>query len=1244
MEEIKDKPKKLALGLDLGVASCGWSLLDITDPNNMQLVDLGVRLFDEACPSGKSADTNAAKRRDKRSLRRRLRRFRFRKNNLIDLFGKYNILPGNNFEERKDNFCKIIENMDVSTNPLDLKLKGLKGSLETDELAIVLYSYMQHRGFFYDIEEDDSNTKLKNEDKTNLTNIREQLKTKLPSEIQKEHWNEFGKYIGLNENSQFSNKDWTKEIEVLFAKQDQNKVPEKFQKEYLSLFNYIRPFNIGPGNKNSPTPYGLYREEYNESTKEFTVVKIGDNLWDQTIGKCSVYPDQNREFRNAPLTEIFNLINDVNNIKVLADGKMLPLTADQKKIFYSEVDALLLKDALKNKSAPNLISPASLLKIIKKSCANDELKFDDNSIIGVKFELKDDSKDKKKEKDKKETLKKKEIIVDQTKFMYAIASFLLDCGIIKTDDLHLIKNNKFNNDLIDKLQEVFHILANAPLNKEERIKDLNDYLNKNNVPNQNELASKLVDFLSSGLSQTASLSEKAMLQFCDNNWDKQLNASAYFYDQIFANTKKGIPISKYLSKKLFSKEILSVDARRMFIQAINVINKILKLWCYKKGYQLASITIEMPRDKNSDAEKKEIKRLQKENKEFKDRVIKECELTENDLNNGQKFLKAYLWDQQNHMDLYDGKPIDLNILLNQPSAYQIDHAIPYSLSGIDSLTNKVLTSTDNNRNKNNRTPYQWLGEKFKDFKDRVIELYADHKITANKRNLLLREQKDWEGFIGRNLSDTRYGTSVLLNALQAFFAKNNQAYKTKIIATNGAMTHYARNNLFIDENKKPIILTKDRAINNHHAIDATIIAYLGNNPKIRAILEWYRKQKNNPENDQKLINPVTGEIFDIDDQNDIDTFYGLKNEATKKLGELLNRIDKNIDDNFYVKFSRPVYTHNSNFGLFDDTIYRYKKIQNEEYSISKINLLQKIDEKELKKWTQYFSNGKKGNDALVFDVNDPIYLKLKEIFNDPRYNKQSKDQKEKAINPFLNYVDELRKEGVIDSNLFIPIYKNNTKVDSHPTYVRFLRVKSTISSFYGKSNDKNGYKWIKTGLNASSVRFYKNKSNKKIAISMNIHFLKFNKKKQILEVDEDLLSEYLKKENIDPASKYFTLYYGSTLSLNNKFMEKIKNADNVNNKAFSTLIPKISFNPNYVRFFSLGTANTPSRIEVKFLNISVPIGDNRLDSKILKGPFYLGLDFLNDYVDYIEVDPLGNIYNRKSFKEIFNQLGTPKNN
>ena len=41
---------------------------------------------------------------------------------------------------------------------------------------------------------------------------------------------------------------------------------------------------------------------------------------------------------------------------------------------------------------------------------------------------------------------------------------------------------------------------------------------------------------------------------------------------------------------------------------------------------------------------------------------------------------------------------------------------------------------------------------------------------------------------------------------------------------------------------------------------------------------------------------------------------------------------------------------------------------------------------------------------------------------------------------------------------------------------------------------------------------------------------------------------------------------------------------------------------------------------------------------------FIGLDFLNDYVDYVELDPLGNIYNRKSFKQIFTELGIPQNN
>lgn len=1222
MEEIKDKPKQLALGLDLGVASCGWSLLDITDPNNMQLVDLGVRLFDEASSNG---DTKAAERRGKRSLRRRLRRLRFKKHNLLHLFAEYNLVDGQNFDEKVDNACKIIEGVDDSINVIDLKLKGLNEPLSNQELIITLYSYMQHRGYFYEIEEENAK-KPTEEQKANLNDIKKQLKTKFPSQIQKEHQNEFGKFMGLDSNSQFSNKDWTKEIEALFAHQDQNKVTNEFQKVYLDLFNYIRPFNIGPGGKDSPTPYGLYRKKYDEKTKEYKIEKIGANLWDVTMGKCSVYPDLNREYKSAPLTELFNLVNDVNNIKAICEGKMLPLSIDQKKIFYEEVDKLLLKDALKNKTASDLISSATLLKIIKKACSNDDLEFKENSIVGIKVRDKVGSK-------------KQEAVVDSTKFTYAISSFLRDCGLIKENDLHLIKDNQFNKDLIDKLQEIFNVLVSAPQDKQKRLENLIKYLKDHQVDNKNELAEKLIELLKSGFSSTAGLSSKAMLQFIDNNWNKELNQSSYFHDQIMANVKKDIPNTKYLAKNLFSKEILSTNAKRIYIQAINVINKILKLWCYKKGYQLASITIEMPRDKNSSEEKKLITKFQKENKAFKEHLIKDYHLTEEDLNSGQKFLKAYLWEQQDHCDLYDGSEIkDLNKLLHSPSAYQIDHAIPYSISGIDSLANKVLTSTENNREKGNRTPFQWLsGNQYKEFKDRVIKLYQNKKIDSKKRDYLLREETNWEGFIGRNLSDTRYGTKVLLNTLQAFFEKNISNNKTRIIATNGSMTHYARSNLFVDANGKPLILDKDRLINNHHAIDATIIAYLGNNQKIKNILEWYRKKEDNPSYVKELTDPMTGEVMKLDDENDIRTFYGLKSKATQLLGEQLERINNNTDDKFYVKFSRPIITRN-NFGFFDDTIYGYKKDGNQEYAISKINLLTEIDDKTYLKWKElYFSNDTESAKLLLIKINDPIYIQLKKIFNKPEYIKTSKESKIKHYNPFLNYLEELNQK----IKTFIPIYKDGIYNEKRFTKVRFLRIKEKISNYFALKN-RNRLGGIKQSLKPSYVRLYKNKDGKIVPINITVRFLKFDGKKQETYINDEALNKELIARNIEPNSNSLSLYYGNTFLLNNKFIEDLNNFPH---KQLGKVINNLGSNLNYLRIYCLGSFNEGhNAFEVKILNVSAGKNDDSVLTAVIKDRFFLKVNFMQEYVDLIELDPLGNIYNRKSFKEIFNELGTTKNN
>ncbi|MBO6023088.1 hypothetical protein J6P59_01530 [bacterium] len=56
-----------------------------------------------------------------------------------------------------------------------------------------------------------------------------------------------------------------------------------------------------------------------------------------------------------------------------------------------------------------------------------------------------------------------------------------------------------------------------------------------------------------------------------------MNESAYYHDEIVKNLGKNVDSSKYLNKNSFKDDILSVNAKRMYIQALNVINKILKL-------------------------------------------------------------------------------------------------------------------------------------------------------------------------------------------------------------------------------------------------------------------------------------------------------------------------------------------------------------------------------------------------------------------------------------------------------------------------------------------------------------------------------------------------------------------------------------------------------------------------------------------------------------------------------------------
>lgn len=134
------------LGLDLGVSSIGWALVeeDVKNPENNKIIKLGVRVtpltIDEKTnfEKGKPITTNAG-RTSARSARRNLQRFKLRRKNLLDILIEHKIIKHDAI------LAEIGENTTFQTQYL--RAKAAKEKIELDELARVLFLINKKRGY-----------------------------------------------------------------------------------------------------------------------------------------------------------------------------------------------------------------------------------------------------------------------------------------------------------------------------------------------------------------------------------------------------------------------------------------------------------------------------------------------------------------------------------------------------------------------------------------------------------------------------------------------------------------------------------------------------------------------------------------------------------------------------------------------------------------------------------------------------------------------------------------------------------------------------------------------------------------------------------------------------------------------------------------------------------------------------------------------------------------------------------------
>lgn len=125
------------LGIDGGIASIGWALLDLdADAGALTIVAAGVRTFDAPETAKERTPTNAV-RRLHRGQRRVIRRRRQRMNESRRLFHEAGLLP-----TAKSDALSL-----KGLNPWRLRAEALERVLNGQELAVVLGHIARHRGF-----------------------------------------------------------------------------------------------------------------------------------------------------------------------------------------------------------------------------------------------------------------------------------------------------------------------------------------------------------------------------------------------------------------------------------------------------------------------------------------------------------------------------------------------------------------------------------------------------------------------------------------------------------------------------------------------------------------------------------------------------------------------------------------------------------------------------------------------------------------------------------------------------------------------------------------------------------------------------------------------------------------------------------------------------------------------------------------------------------------------------------------
>ncbi len=564
----------------------------------------------------------------------------------------------------------------------------------------------------------------------------------------------------------------------------------------ISLFTFRIPYYVGPINEHANSCWVVKKDKQGKVypwnfTEKIDIEKSAEGFIRNLTNKCTYLIGEDVLPKNFLLYSEFTVLNELNNVRIGETMQKLPLS-------------------LKEKVMDNLFSRhkhVSRTKFIKYLVSEGIDKKEAESISGLDGDFKSSLSS---------LIDMKHILGND--FSREDAEKIIKDITIFGGDKKMLKN---------RLHREFSYLTPEQLTSLTRLSydgwgRLSREFLVNLLPAEGDSYEVLVDHTSGEVLNIIS----AMRQTSYNLME--LLGSRFGYGQAIEERNWKEEGQGRITYKDVEDLYISPAVRRPLWQALKIVREIVKI----TGKEPSKIFIEMARE-NGEKGRRTISRkarLQALYKKCRDDTRDWAKELEGKSEEDFRSDRLYLYYTQMGRSMYTGKPIDINRLFDR-NVYDIDHIYPQSLTGDDSLDNRVLVEKTVNAKKGDTYPLssaldgcyisgqqiriQDIQKEMRPFWHMLLEkeLISKEKYNRLTRTIPLSDTEK-AAFIGRQLVETRQSTKACAELL-------SKAYpQTRIVYTKaGNASRFRQYGGFI----------KVRDMNDyHHAKDAYLNIVVGN--------------------------------------------------------------------------------------------------------------------------------------------------------------------------------------------------------------------------------------------------------------------------------------------------------------------------------------------------------------------------------------------------------------------------------